>query len=271
MSELIITDDNYLSFVEPPEGMSKGLIPRDWETMQYGSQEFAAPFDIPLIPREQWPDLIADRVRQKALLSKIIDDANIPSFDQNGTNYCHAHSPALALMAIRAVNGLPTVLLSPGYLGSMITGGRNVGAWIIDDLKGIVKYGIASQEFVAQNYVGRNFKEGAHEDAAKYKCEEWWDFPRDRRAFDRMMTCLLLGIPVCTGHNWWSHAVTAIDPVYENGKFGARFRNSWGARYGTNGYFIMFEGKGTPDEAYAPRVATVSVRNVANSSVHVVA
>lgn len=254
MAELIITNDNYLSFVEPPSAeFSKGLIPRDWSQMLYGAEEFAAPFDIPLIDRDEWPDRIADMERTKTRLSDIIDAAGIPSLDQNGTNFCHANSPALAVMAIRAVQGQEFVLLSPGHLGSIVVGGRNAGAYILDDLKALVKHGIASQEFVPANYVGLKFKPGTAENALLHRCTEWWDFPRDGKAFDRMMTCLFLRIPVCTGHSWWRHAVTGIDPVMVGRKFGARFRNSWGARYGTNGYFIMEEGKGTPDEAYAPR------------------
>ena len=31
MSELIITRENFHSFVEPPPGFTKGLILRDWE------------------------------------------------------------------------------------------------------------------------------------------------------------------------------------------------------------------------------------------------
>ncbi len=71
MSELIINDDNYLRFIEPPSPeFSKGLIPRDWDQMLYGSFEYAAPFNIPLIPREEWPDRIADMERSKTRLSR---------------------------------------------------------------------------------------------------------------------------------------------------------------------------------------------------------
>lgn len=267
MSDLIINDNNYLRFVEPPSPeFSKGLIPRDWAQMEYGSFEYAAKFDIPLIDRDEWPDRIADMERTKTRLSDIIDAAGIPSLDQNGTNFCHANSPALAVMAIRAVQGQPFVLLSPGHLGSIVVGGRNAGAYILDDLKKVVSHGIASQEFVPANYVGLKFKQGTEQNALLHRVTEWWDMPRDDKRFDRMMTLLFHRIPVCTGHNWWRHAVTALDPVMAGKKFGARFRNSWGARYGTNGYFIMEEGKGTPDEAYAPRSVTGYSRDPVNGA-----
>jgi hypothetical protein len=267
VSELIITDDNFRSHVEPPPGFTKGLILRDWEKFPVGSvegiQEYGDVFrDESLIPRKEWPDLIADMEREKSRLSDIAIFAGIKTKDQNGTNFCHANSPALAVEILRAVQGLEYVELSPGFLGSLVTGGRNVGAWIIDDLKAAREHGFAPASMVPMNFVGLDFRAGAREEAKKYKVEEWIDFPRarDGKAFDRLMTALFRRIPVCTAHNWWSHAVTAFDPVYKNGQFGVRFRNSWGKNYGTDGYFVMMEGKATPDEAYAPRVATVGVR-----------
>lgn len=262
MSELIITDENYLSHVNPPDGMSTGLLERDWDRMPVGASPVATEYVEDLIPRAEWPDLIADMERTRSRLSDVMEDAGIPSLDQNGTNFCHANSPALATMLIRAVQGLPLVLLSPGFLGSIVTNGRNVGAWILDDIEKAAVHGFAPQSLVPANFVGLNFHKDARAEAKKYVIEEWWDFPRNRdgKSFDRMMTSLFRRVPVCTAHNWWSHAVTALDPVYKDGKFGARFRNSWGRSYGTNGYFVMMEGKGTPDEAYAPRVVTVSRR-----------
>ena len=268
MSELIITQENFHSFVEPPPGFTKGLILRDWEKFPVGSvegmPEYGETFrDESLIPRAEWPDLIADMERKKERLSDLCIYEGIKTKDQNGTNFCHANSPALAVEILRAVMGLPYIELSPGFLGSIVTNGRNVGAWIIDDLKASREHGFAPISMVPANFVGLDFRSGAREEAKKYKVEEWIDFPRarDGKAFDRLMTCLFRRLPVCTAHNWWSHAVTALDPVMKGKEFGARFRNSWGKNYGTDGYFVMMEAKATPDEAYAPRVATVGVRS----------
>lgn len=273
MAELIITDDNYQTLTSHPN-RERGLVRRDWSKVEYGSQEFAAPFDIPLLSFEEIIDIATTMEKDRSRLSDIMKSANVPCLDQGQIPFCHAYSPAAAMMGLRALSGQPLVLLSPGYLGSMVTGGRARGAWIIDDLRILAKNGIASQEFVPHNFVGLKFRDGAHADASKYKCEEWYDFPRDSKAWQRMLTCLCYRIPVCTGHNWWGHAVTAFDPVWDAKKrrLMARFRNSWGSGYGEDGWFLMEEGKGRPDEAYAPRVATVSPRGTSSQvGRHVVA
>lgn len=262
MAELIINDDNYLSHVTPPEGMSTGLILRDWDQMPVGSSAVASQVisNEDLIPREEWPDLIADMERSKSRLSDIAKYYGIRVKNQAQTNFCHANSPALIVEVMRAVAGQPYIALSPAFNANIVTGGRNVGAFILHNLEAASEHGFAPESLVPPNFVGLNFHPQARGEAKKYRIEEWYDFPRNRdgKAFDRMMTCLLRRIPVATAHNWWRHAVSAFDPFYKNGKFGARFRNSWGPSYGEDGWFVMMEGKGTPDEAYAPRVATVS-------------
>lgn len=248
MPELIINDGNYLQH-HTFEDRSRGLIPRqEGQELVYGERP-----TFPLIPREEWPDLISTMERDKSRLSDVCREHNIPCFDQNGTNYCHANSPALAIMILRAAQGQPYVHLSPGSIGGPVTGFRNAGAWIGDDLDHIVEHGCASVDYVPANQVSRDgWAPGAEENSLQHRVNEWWDLPR--RSFDHMMTLLFLRVPVCTGHNWWRHAVTALDPVMiRPGKFGARFRNSWGPGYGDDGFFVMEEGKGTPDEHYAPR------------------
>lgn len=235
-----------------------GTKPR---TCAVGSMAFAPATPFKLIPRDEWPDRISQMEREKSRLSDFILYAGIPCFDQQQTNYCHANSPALAIMALRAVQGSPLVLLSPASVAGPITNYQNVGAYIEDDLKQITEVGCASQEFVPPNQIGAaGFKRGWKEDAAKHRVTEWWDLgARDGLMFDRMMTMLLSRFPVCVAYNWQGHAVTACDPVMlGRGKFGVRPRNSWGDSYGSHGFYVLDEQYGTPDAAYVPRSVTVS-------------
>lgn len=75
----------------------RGLIERDYEAHPVGSYAGSVTFgdlndELPLIPWEAMPDLIADKVRNKSQLSDIRNIANngdpIPSLDQNGQGYC---------------------------------------------------------------------------------------------------------------------------------------------------------------------------------------
>ena len=53
--------------------------------------------------------------------------------------------------------------------------------------------------------------------------------------------------------NWWGHAIYYLDLVEMSpGRFGVLARNSWGAGYGDDGYFILEESRATPDEQYMP-------------------
>ena len=75
------------------------------------------------------------------------------------------------------------------------------------------------------------------------------------RNFDQLATCLLSGIPVAIGLNWWSHEVTAMDLVETSpGVFGVRIWNSWGDGWEDRGMAVLSQSKATPDDAVAPRV-----------------
>lgn len=239
---------------------AKGLLARDFAATPHGALSFAPAFSIPKIPRAEWPDRIADMERTKSRLSDLCRD--IPILDQGQVGYCHAFSCCLGVMAMRAAQGLPYVELSASSIGGPVTGFRNAGAYIFDDLRHSCEFGVASTAVYPMLTTANHWTAEAKADAAKHRVTEWWDGkPRD---FDQMMTCLLSRIPVCVGLNWWGHAVTYLDPVYKNGRFGVLGRNSWGSGWSYGGapagQFIFFEGYGrnmaTPDEWYAPRQIT---------------
>jgi hypothetical protein len=237
-----------------------GCLPR---RSVYGSLPYAEPLPRErLIPRSEWKDRIADGERTQTFLSHLLARAGVPCLDQDGLPYCHAFSPAAAMMGLRAYHNLSFVLLSAGSIGGPATGYTPRGATIEDDLQVIVERGAASVAFVPMMQVSRaGWKPGAEENALLHRVAEWYDLGGTGRMFDEVITLLLRRIPVCVGLNWWGHAVTYCDPVVtSSGRFGVRFRNSWGPDYGEDGYAILEEGKGTPDDAYAPRVMTLSAQ-----------
>jgi len=241
---------------------AKGFIPRDYAAFPKGALSFAKPFDLPLIPRAEWPDRIADMTREKSRLSDICDAAGIPVLNQGQVGYCHAFSPCFAVMAQRAAQGLPFELLSASSIGGPVTGFRNAGAYIFDDLEHCTKYGVASVDVYPMLTTENKWTPAAQQSAALSKVTEWMEGAN--RNFDQMMTCLLCRIPVCVGLNWWGHAVTYIDPIFSGAQFGIEGPNSWSESWSYGGarpgWFRFFEGygqyKATPDEWYAPRQIT---------------
>lgn len=258
-NELII-DDSYDVTPDQQSGRC-GTKPR---TCAPGSLTFAPIPDLELIPRNEWSERIKDLKESGSLLSQVSTREGIPCLNQKQTSFCHAFSPTLAIMILRAVQRQEFALLSPASIAGPVTGFRNEGAYIADDLRQITTGGVATQVFVPPTQIAQSgFKPGWKEDALQYRVVEWWDLGHKNGAmFDRVMTILLSGLPVCVAYNWWGHAVTLVDPVeLSPGKFGVRFRNSWGDAWpnaGANGYALLPEGKGTPDEAYAPRSIILS-------------
>jgi len=208
------------------------------------------------IPRSQWSQRIAAQVAEKSRLSDRILEAKIRCKHQGRTNYCHGNSPVIAAEILRLVGNQPYVPLSGASVAGPTVNFTNSGGYIANNLRQIVEVGAASEYFVPPNQIGASgFRAGWREDAANYRVTEWWDLGRRHsQTFDLVMTLVLSSIPVCVALNWWRHAITFTDGVdFGNGKFGLRGWNSWGAEYGSNGFFVLDEQYGTPDEAYAPR------------------
>ena len=199
--------------------------------------------------------------RKKERLSDLCIYEGIKTKDQNGTNFCHANSPALAVEILRAVMGCRTSNCRrvPGVHRDERPQRR---AWIIDDLKASREHGFAPISMVPANFVGWTSGPVLAKRRRKYKVEEWIDFlaPATERPLTDLMTCLFRRLPVCTAHNWWSHAVTALDPVMKGKEFsplpqlmGQELRHRW---------LLCYDGsEGHPGRGLCPRVATVGVRS----------
>lgn len=262
----VIDDSNWRQLAPPQdvvidgEVKTRGLLPRDYSVHPLGATGFTAPFDVPNIPRSEWPARIEELERTKSRLSDIADAADHKCLDQNGTNYCWANGPVYCVELVRLAQGLPLVYLSPASVAGPIKGYRNVGGWGTEALEYIVQHGIVPVEMWPPNSRDSSLHTAeAKQRALDFKVTEWYDLRS--RDFDQLMTCLLLRIPVAVGYNWWGHEVAAIDPVViSSGKFGVKIRNSWGMGYGDRGYAVLAEGKATPDDAVAPRVIVPSAK-----------
>lgn len=255
--EFVIDDSNWRQHVEPivdGQKVCRGLIPRDFSTEPYAG--YAASFSLPLIPRYEWRDRIEEMERTKSRLSDLMKQARVPCKSQLRTNFCWIFAAVTAAEIARLIQGQPYVELSPASVGAPMTSYRNVGGWSTPGLKFSAEHGIAPVSLWPAAAIDRRYDtEESRRERMKFRPMDWMEVrPRN---FDEKMTLLLNRMCIAEGYNWWRHAVTAVDPVVLDGtdRFGSRDRNSWGSNYGEDGYFILEEGRATPDDAVAPIVA----------------
>lgn len=274
--ELVI-DDGTPFDVPEVSGGARGLVPRPPEF----ASNAVRPFDLPLIPRSEWPERIRDMEASKSRLSDIIRVANagqpIPSKEQNEPNsrpprwgYCWNYALVGAVEALRAAMNQPYVALSAFGGAYTIKGGRDEGAWGALALEFAAARGIPS-EAVWPNFA-RQPSGDPWANAALHKVtEQWADLSapvHDRDlTLDQKMTLLLCRLPVVNDYMWWGHAVYSADPVdadprldlMDPQRWASRDRNSWGDGYGDRGFFVTRGTRCVPTNAVAPRVTLPSV------------
>lgn len=250
---VILDGDTSTDWQAVPPDCSKGYEAPS-EVERQAVEGFSNPFNIPLIPRSEWRERIEQRERDKSRLS---DLGTFDSKDQNGTNYCWFHGVVTAMLFTRARMNVPYIHLSASSGAAIIKGYRNVGGWGGQAIQFAVERGVASVETWPENKIDRQFDNAESQaERQRYKIRDWYQLPR---SFDAYMTALVCDMACPAAYNWWGHLVCGIDPIaLPNGKFGSRLRNSWGNRYGTQGFFILEEGKGTPADAQAIHSVTAT-------------
>lgn len=259
----IIDDDNFLSVVSDPvidgDMKSRGYEARNYDEHPEGSIEYSSPFNLELIPRNEWVPRIKEREEQRARLLDLHQYHDIKIKDQRSTSYCWINGVVGAMEVCRATMGLPYVELSPASGGAKIKNYRNVGGWGGQAIDHIGKYGVCDVKLWPANAIDRKYDtEASRANARKHKIFEFVEV--SRRNFDQVATLLLLGHPTAVAYNWWRHLVYATDLVaIEGGSFGVMICNSWGARWKNGGFAVLREGKGTPDEAHAVRAVSHSM------------
>jgi len=256
MADFIISDENWEAYCLPDSRC--GTLARDFDQMPYGSIPSVPPGAVKTIPMEEWPDRIADKERTKSSLKHIWADSKIGVLNQGSVSYCHAFSVVMVDMIKRELQGLPYVELSASSVGGPVTGWRNAGAYIHDDLKRIVSHGACSTAFCPMLTTSKSdCKSGWEADAAKYQCNEFADVrPRN---FLEHGSLLLQNHPVGVGLNYWGHAVTDLvlrdmdksRKATDWTRYGVEFLNSWGTGYGSGGFGVRVGNKALADAIYA--------------------
>ena len=259
--ELIIDDDAvarglYVYNVVDGERKGTGWIERDLSDDPYCS--FAAPFNIPLIPRSEWAARIEEMEATNTRPSDLMKAALVPCKDQKQTSYCWIFAATSCVEQVLSIQGQPFVSLSPASAGAPIKNYRNEGGWSTQGIRWIAEHGLVPSAAWPDTAIDKRWNTAETKQMReRYKVVDWIE--ATPRGEEQLMTLLLSRIPCACGYNREGHATICLDPLYFGGdEFGSRSRNSWGANFGDNGFFVRRGSRHIPDDIVAPHVASVS-------------
>lgn len=273
----VIDDHNAYRFMQDTvdgQRVHRGLVPRDYGSTPVGSLVGSVPFDtnIPLIPRVEWPDRIAEMEAKKTRLSDIRmkagpGGAHIPALDQNGQGYCWSYSSTGCVQLARAVANQPHVPLSAHSVACVVKNFRDEGGWCGLSFDYIRKSGIVPQQHWPAQSMNRSHNTPANWEIAKaFRIAEGFvdlaapAYGKDL-SFDQLASCLLAGLPCVGDFNWWGHSVCLMDLVEvdsrkslnDPNRWGVRDLNSWSDRHGSLGTDVLIGNKAIPDGALCIR------------------
>jgi len=249
MSKLIIIGDHTgdsSNDLVPPDGMGKGLDPRDYSECPIGSMAAAEPYpDHLIIPRSEWRDRLNIKKKFK---SRIIDVRErcgpnggvLPALDQNGSNYCWNHSGVSAMRLARGCANEPFADLC-GYAGAcVIKNYANQGGFGAQGVKFAAEHGCpttATWPFQSKDKsLAKDPK--VWEEAKRYKWTKWYDLESNNP--DQYISACLWGFPTINDYNWWSHSVGGMDieditDPNDLASIVGWILNSWGNKWSQNG------------------------------------
>lgn len=228
-----------------------GYIKRDYRKQPHGTIQYAAPLPIPVIPRSKWPELIRLKDESKTRLSDTRKRFNMPSSDQDGTNYCWMHGCVNAVRLRRAEEGQPNVMLNAAGPAAIVKRGSNSGGNTPEAIRHLAEHGVPEMPYWPGNSRSlSNVTEAMKQNSLRHRINRWFELRRNN--FEQLVTCLLLNLPCPIGLSWWGHLIVAMDPVILGAnEFGIRIWNSWSDRWKDNGESVLTERKATAFDQFA--------------------
>lgn len=212
---------------------------------------------VRIIPRAEWKGrIIALKSANAGLMA--LTYGKVPCSDQDGTNYCWAHSAKNPCEMAAYIQGQPIYQLSAASVGGPVSGYSNEGGWPADAVNFIRKTGAAGTKLWPENAISSSYfrKPEVQADYPKHKIVSTIaDLGASGKIWDEAVTCVLLGAPISVTYSWWGHAIMMVGADVQDGEVVGVFRNSWGEDWQDKGFFVMPEGggsnQGTPDDAQA--------------------
>ena len=207
-----------------------GCLPESEAMMASTAADFAADFD--LIPRSEWPALIAAQPNHIAL------DPYIRGQGREGS--CVGNGSAACFDRCQAVQRGTIIRTSAMSLYKRIGRSAQSGAVISDALEELKTRGILPED-TAENrqrfahvHPATGFSKplpaGWETTAAKFRVQEYWRI----NSFDEAATALFLNCGIVYGRA--RHCICGWDVVKDGNRYLIRFKNSWEKTWGENGF-----------------------------------
>lgn len=222
----------------PPKDRKLGYIPKDPAKHPFGTLPCSSPWDMELIPEDEWKDRIDALNMSGADLLTLTKNAGMEAKDQDGWGFCWSYGGTRAGETARVAAGLKHIELSAFGCAYTIMNGRDRGGNTFDIIPFLGERG-APSERVWPNLEKRPAasEQEIWDDAKQHMLLEWYEMQDNN--FNQKMTALLTGFPVCAGYMHWGHMVCDLVPMYREvrGKleYGVRGWNSWGKTWGPYG------------------------------------
>lgn len=187
---------------------------------------------------------------------------NIPLYapqtilDQGRTNMCNPFSCRYMIESMRRQMGLKPMSVSPGYIYGGINDGKDEGSALEDAMERVCR-GYVSTEVVPEfAYNPQQWPGNVTEIAKQRYVTEKWLCPTGKH----IMSALHFGFTVVVGMIWgegdepdqdgWladymqgnpagGHALCTIAPARKGKRFGFKTPNTWGKRWGINGWCVL--------------------------------
>lgn len=199
----------------------------------------------PLIPRDQWKPMTLSLVTPAVK-------------DQDGIGACNAFATVETVELAYRINGINVPLLSTGYLYGNINGQRDQGSMLEDAIEWMSEKGTCEESIVGMlEWRKSSWPKDAAQNALKYRVLEWWHCPTTEHVLSAIQRGFAVNIGVMWGSkdktdaNGWlpdsaggsagGHSIMRCSVEYLNGRWGIGGPNSWGTKWGKNGWFVMSE------------------------------
>jgi hypothetical protein len=243
-----------------------GFVNRDYYSQPFGSVAKPLSGDD-LIPREEWYDRAVDLQENKTSLIYTAKKLGWEIKNQRSIPYCWVFGVTSAAEICGMMQGHEYVKLSPSSVGAKVKNFRLKGGWGDQAAEYAAVHGWVPQDLWPETAVKRQYDTQENWTAAKRYVLSDWNELRPR-SLDDLYSCILRGIPVPVGFNWWGHLVCGLDMVpFKKPKglsdrdiinsFGLGIANSWGEGWSAGGYGVLRGSKQIPDGQVAIRSMTL--------------